>query len=70
MTIAALQVVKTKFFAAKLSGKLLQGSDECVSLLLRAGASVTSVNDSGNLFLINAVQSVRNFYNSGHSGLS
>merc|ERR1712192_367754 len=25
----------------------LQGSDECVSLLLRAGADVTSVNDSG-----------------------
>merc|ERR1712203_301991 len=25
----------------------LQGSDECVSLLLRAGASVNSVNDSG-----------------------
>ena len=30
----------------------MQGCDECVSLLLRAGADVTSVNDSGNHFLV------------------
>merc|ERR1719234_2119229 len=37
LTIGALQV----------AGPFSKGSDECVSLLLRAGADVTSVNDSG-----------------------